>query len=174
MNFFTKQIILILVCLSSFVWGKDEVYQTADDFIKESFSGETPSPNVIWLDDEMVADIKGIMGRPYSGFRVRYWQSGERTLWILEEIGKVKPITVGFVVLAGKLERVKVLIYRESHGWEVKHPFFTNQFNNAELTSDHELTRNIDGISGATLSVNALKKLSRLALYLDQAVRNQG
>jgi Na+-transporting NADH:ubiquinone oxidoreductase subunit NqrC len=32
------------------------------------------------------------------------------------------------------------------------------------------LDRHIDGISGATLSVNAINKLSRLALYLHQQV----
>ena len=67
---------------------------------------------------------------------------------------------------AGRLERVKVLVFRESRGWEVRHPFFTDQFNEIGLTGELDLDRGIDGISGATLSVRALKKLARLALYL--------
>jgi hypothetical protein len=35
----------------------------------------------------------------------------------------------------------------------------------------HELDRNIDGISGATLSVRALTRLARVALLLDAEVR---
>ena len=44
--------------------------------------------------------------------------------------------------------------------------FFTDQFNEIGLTGELDLDRGIDGISGATLSVRALKKLARLALYL--------
>ena len=61
---------------------------------------------------------------------------------------------------------VKVLIFRESRGWEVKYPFFTDQFKGATLVSDNNLDRKIDGITGATLSVNALTKLGRIALLL--------
>lgn len=97
---------------------------------------------------------------------MRYWGEKHRTAWILEEIGKERPITVGLVIDNGRLETVKVLVFRESRGWEVRYPFFTDQFNGARLTNEHGLDRSIDGISGATLSVRALKKLARLALFL--------
>ncbi|MDP4884461.1 MAG: FMN-binding protein, partial [Opitutales bacterium] len=64
------------------------------------------------------------------------------------------------------LLQMQVLIYRESHGWEVRYPFFTDQFEGLELTNENTLNRKIDGISGATLSVNALTRLSKLALHL--------
>ena len=102
--------------------------------------------------------------------RIRYWDDGTRSAWILEEIGKVKPITTGYVVNSGKIERVAVLIYRESRGWEVRHKFFTDQFIGATVDGDYRLDRNIDGISGATLSVDALTRLGRLALYLAEEI----
>ena len=71
------------------------------------------------------------------------------------------------------LERIKVLEFRESRGWEVRHAFFTDQFRAARLTKDRNLDRDIDGISGATLSVRAMKKLAALALYLDGELRAQ-
>jgi Na+-transporting NADH:ubiquinone oxidoreductase subunit NqrC len=64
-----------------------------------------------------------------------------------------------------------VLIFRESHGWEVRHDFFTDQFKGLTLDGDSNLSARIDGISGATLSVNALRNLARFALYLDRAAR---
>ena len=64
----------------------------------------------------------------------------------------------------------KVLVFRESRGWEVRHPFFTDQFRDAGLTGELALDRNIDGISGATLSVRALSRLARLALYLHTVI----
>ncbi len=66
-----------------------------------------------------------------------------------------------------KISRLKVLVYRESHGWEVKYPFFSNQLKGIAIDDKTRLDQNIDGISGATLSVEALERLALLALYLD-------
>jgi len=118
------------------------------------------------LTQETKAEIKAVFGRDYQGLRIRYWQLDNRTAWILEEIGKVKPITTGFLIEDGAMLQMQVLIYRESHGWEVRYPFFTDQFTGLKINRNAELNKKIDGISGATLSVNALTRLSRLALYL--------
>ena len=112
------------------------------------------------------------MGHDLGALRVRYWTKNGKTVWVLNEIGKQHPITVGLVVKQNKLQRLKVLIFRESRGWEVRHPFFTEQFKQIGITSENKLERNIDGISGATLSVIALKKLARLALYFHQQVKD--
>jgi len=77
------------------------------------------------------------------------------------------------VIQDGVLERIKVLIFRESRGWEVRYPFFTDQFKGAALNHDGALNKSIDGISGATLSVRALKKIATLALYLDSVTAKQ-
>ena len=149
-------------------WAADEdVYQDPEAFIAETFAdGEPAAARTVWLTPALKPVIREIMDHDYPALRVRYWQRDERTAWILEEIGKVKPITTGIVVEDDRISRLKVLVYRESHGWEVKHPFFTDQFNGSELTADHDLSERVDGISGATMSVNALKRLGRLALYL--------
>ncbi len=77
------------------------------------------------------------------------------------------------VINEGRLEIIKVLVFRESRGEEIRHPFFTDQFKDARLDHKGNLDRTIDGISGATLSVRAMKKLARLALYLDAEARKQ-
>jgi hypothetical protein len=105
--------------------------------------------------------------------RLRYWDDNTKRAWILEEIGRDKPITVGLITANGKILDVKVLIFRESRGWEVRYPFFTDQFKDTTLTAERNLDQKIDGISGATLSVNALTKLARLALFLDSYVDNK-
>jgi hypothetical protein len=150
----------------------EEMYQAPDAFIAESFDGETPAPSVLWLTKAVREEIKRILGHDYGALRVRHWSRGTRSAWILDEIGKVKPITTGIVVADRHIERIKVLVYRESHGWEVKQPFFTERFRGAGLAAgDDELDRRIDNIAGATLSVNALKRLAALALYLDRQAR---
>lgn len=143
------------------------VYQEAGAFVEEAFAGKPPAPKTLWLEAAMQAEVVKILGHRYPVMRLRYWSEGHRSAWILEEIGKEEPITVGIVVNWQKIELIKVLEFRESRGGEVRHPFFTRQFEGAGLRDDRDLDRSIDGISGATLSVRALTKLARLALYLD-------
>ena len=146
-----------------------EVYQTPEAFLQEVFDGNPPDAGVLWLKDEVRDTSTQIMGHAYPGLRIRYWFSAPRSAWILEETGKEKPISVGLVVKDNVLERLRVLEFRESRGWEVRFPFFTDQFNGVGLTGN-KLDKAIDGISGATLSVRALEKLARLALYLHSRI----
>lgn len=162
---FTQFLTLILLCTISSIVFAEDIYQQPTDFIKESFSGSAPKSSVLWITKNLKPTIYNIMGHDLSSLRIRYWENNGKTVWILNEIGKQHPITVGIVVVENKIQQLKVLIFRESRGWEVRHPFFTNQFKKISTTPDNKLTKNIDGISGATLSVVALKKMARLALY---------
>ncbi len=147
------------------------VYQSADDFLNDTFNGKTPEAAVVWLTGAKKQRTKDILGHTYHSLRIRYWQQGSRSAWILEEIGKDQPITVGLVINEQRLETIKVLTFRESRGWEIRHAFFTDQFTGAVLNDKSVLSRNIDGISGATLSVRAMKKLATLALYLASTIK---
>lgn len=142
-------------------------------FVAEAFPA-APEVGSIWLSGELRQAAAAILGHDYPAARLRYWRAGARTAWVLEEIGKELPITVGISVDAGRVRAVRVLAYRESRGWEVKSPAFTGQFDGARLTPDHRLDRAIDGISGATLSVRALTRLTRLALLLHGQVSAPG
>lgn len=146
-------------------------YQEPNEFLQDTFGNALPDPAVIWLTGKRKDIVKQILGHRYVSLRVRYWQQAERSAWILEEVGKDLPITIGFVINSGHMERIKVLVFRESRGWEIRHPFFTDQFDEVKLKEDYQLDRYIDGISGATLSVRAMKKLAALALYLDSEIR---
>lgn len=149
------------------------VYLEPELFLEQAFLNDAPKPSKLWVTKDLKEGINSILGHDLGVVRLRYWDKQEKTAWILEEIGRDKPITVGLIVKDKKIEQLNVLIFRESRGWEVKYPFFTDQFKESSLTIDNELDRNIDGISGATLSVHALTKLARLALYLDAQVKNK-
>jgi len=105
-----------------------DVFMEPDVFLSEVFGTQAPEPSFLWLKGDLKAEMQEILGRKPGGLRMRYWQDSERTVWILEEIGKTQPITTGISIKASAIERVQVLIYRESHGWEVRYPFFTDQF----------------------------------------------
>jgi len=144
----------------------EDVYLEPERFLERAFAGDPPEAQALWLSGAAREAVESILNHPYKGARIRYWRRGERTAWILEEIGKHEPITTGLIVDGGELQRVRVLIYREPRGWEVRREVFLEQFEGAQLTDERKLDRSIDGISGATLSVRALSKLARLALYL--------
>ena len=148
------------------------VYQEPDAFIKETFPDGLVEKKVIWLDKPSKSEMEEVLGHAYKGLRVRYWIHGTRTAWILDEIGKEKPITTGIVIDNDKIERIRILAFRESRGWEVRHAFFTDQYSNAALLNNNQLDTNIDNISGATLSVRAVTKLSRIALMLHKKITN--
>ena len=169
----TRLIMLLSLFLMYTTARAGGVYQEPDDFVAKAFNNSPPKPEVIWLDKQLKTKIEAVLKHRYKGFRIRYWREGKRTAWILDEIGKDKPITTGIVVNDGRIEQIRVLVFRESRGWEVRHDFFTKQFDNTELTGDGELSNTIDNISGATLSVWALVKQAKVALLLHQAVMSK-
>ena len=157
---------LLSLAFPAYASGPDAEIET---FLSGAFQ-DAPEVGDIWLTGELRANVRDILRHDYPLARLKYWRSGDRTAWVLDEIGKERPITVGIVIDHGKVEKVNVLIYRESRGWEVRSPAFTAQFTGARLEDGMKLDRTIDGISGATLSVRALQKLTRLSLLLHQQV----
>ncbi|MGJ8668465.1 MAG: FMN-binding protein [Oceanococcus sp.] len=160
-------------CSASFAASaaEESVYLSRDAFVAQAFSGEAPQAQLIWLSGELREQVSALLGHPPRSARLRYWQVGKRSAWILDEIGKERPITAGFVIEDSVLRQVEILIYRESRGWEIRNRFFTEQFANAQLADNQQLDRKIDNITGATLSVAAVRRLAQLALLLDQQLQ---
>lgn len=146
------------------------VYQTSADFISQSFINVEPESKVLWLSKADKSTVAKILQHKFNRMRIRYWQANNQTVWILNEIGKEKPITIGVHIKNDQIDHFKVLTFRESRGDEVRHEFFSQQFINAELNNDIRLSKHIDGITGATLSVRATTKVARLALWLHNKV----
>ncbi|WP_395881310.1 FMN-binding protein [Colwellia hornerae] len=162
--------LLILLSLQTTVFANG-IYQTSKQFISSSFNGDSPKSKALWLTDHDKVAISDIMSHEYNRLRVRYWQQENTTVWVLEEIGKEQPITIGVHIKDEQVVDLKVLVYRESRGDEVRHDFFTDQFKSASLTKENMLNQHIDGITGATMSVRALTKVARLALWLNKKVK---
>ena len=54
--------------------------------------------------------------------------------------------------------KIEILQYRENYGAEICNKRWLQQFKNINTTSIFEFNSSVDGISGATISVNSLKK----------------
>lgn len=161
----------LCVVLGSMLASLSFANSPLDDFLEKK-QLQAVQPKTLWLNQALKKRAEAILDHPYQGLRVRYWQSGQRTVWILDEIGKEQPITTGIIIENGKILSVDVLAYRESRGAEVQQLFFTRQFQGLTLMSTDKLSKKIDGITGATLSVWALQKVARLALMFDAEKEN--
>ncbi len=133
----------------------------------------------IWLKKELQSKIKKILDHKYPKLRIRYKrnQSTENitnatTVWYLDEIGKDRPISFGISVRQNRIQLIRVLAFRETRGYEIKMPAFAQQFEQIGVNKQGALDHTIDGITGATMSVNAMKKIARVAILLHKAVLN--
>jgi hypothetical protein len=158
---------VVLLGLPMFAYANQ--YLSVQDFLAKNFSAE-PAVEKFWLNKTHQAKAREILGHRVDTIRLRYWVKDNKSAWIIDEIGKEKPITTGIVISEqsgqAKIESVEILAFRESRGWEVRYPFFTEQFFGAMLTDNDSLDRRIDGITGATMSVRSVTKSSEWALYL--------
>ena len=154
-----------------------ETYLTPEQFVQTVFGAATlktaPTVEILWLTKDVATQAENILGHSSKQVRLKFWKADLQTAWILDEIGKEEPITAGFVVENGKILQVSILAYRESRGGEVRHANFLKQYQGTSLQKDAQLNKTIDGISGATLSVRAVGRMARLALYFDQISHQQ-
>lgn len=171
----SKKILSFFMIASCFIAAGNllQVFQEPEEYVKSLVTDELEAAKTLWLDKEKQEIIADILGHPFKTLRIRYWVQGENTIWILEEIGKTEPITFGYLIEKEAIKQAKVLIFRESRGGEIHNDFFTKQLLDCTLTEKYKLSKKISGITGATLSVNAMKKTAALALYLNSVVKSK-
>ena len=90
---------------------------------------------------------------------------------VLNVTGKEQPITFMVAVSpAGTIVGIEVLIYRESQGSDIRAARFMRQFTGKTLSAPLKLNRDIDSISGATLSSRSTTHAAKKALALVDVV----
>ncbi len=164
----TKYIIIIFITLTIQNTAFSKVSEEENTFLNKVFQDNIPKKQRFILIGENKNKIKEIMGEKYKKRLFSFWQKDKDKVWILNSIGKYKPITAGFVTSNCKIKSSHVIVYREQHGYEIKYPSFLLQFTEGELNSNMKLDFNVDNISGATLSVNSMKRMAQAALLLDK------
>jgi len=163
---------VLLMALCAYAGNGAEAgrYVEVHDYVAGAFPDGAPEARTLWLAGGLRESVEQALGHRYDGLRLRYWRDGDTTAWVLDEIGKELPITIGVTVCNDAIADVRVLEFRESRGWEVRYPFFTDQFRDARLDGRGQLDRGIDGITGATLSVAAVTRVAKVALLLHDSV----
>mgnify|MGYP000657474498 CR=1 FL=1 len=143
------------------------------DFLQQVFADKEPQPGLLPLRGELRKRVTKVLGHPYRGMRLRYWHSDEISAWLIDEKSKDMPMTVGVAVGPGGIVDLEILVYREPRGGEVHQAFFRRQYRGMTLSENDTLSGQVDGITGATLSVDATSRVAAMALVLHQVVMDR-
>ena len=163
-----KKFLLTTLVFSLFV-----SVQASDDildqkkYLKSALGvSDLPMHKYLIIKDDVEDGIYEILKDSYHTPVIKYWKVGEKVAFILEAIGKHEFITTGYLVENNKISDAKVITYRENYGYEVKYDYFINQIKGNSLKTSNKLSKKLANISGATMSVNSMRKLSKLSLFL--------
>lgn len=181
---------VLLELFSPMVFGQDlptedeighvEVLLSEESALVQIFpAADSATPQLVAVDSVMRADMFSALGwniRDSVFLCYEVFQTGQRigTAVVADEQGKYRPITfMAGIDTDHRIVDVRVLVYRESRGGEVRHPRFLKQYRGKSLENPVRINRDIVNITGATISVNALNSGVRKALavvqYLDRA-----
>ncbi|PCJ32104.1 MAG: FMN-binding protein [Moraxellaceae bacterium] len=144
-------------------------HQSKESFLEEFFGEEEYSWNILKLDQELKDKANKILTHRFGASRIRYWASKDKTVWIIDELGKEMPITMAVGVSNNTIIDFKILVYREERGGEVHNVYFRKRIIGSKL-SDDGLSKDVDGITGATISVTACKRVAELALTFHEQI----
>lgn len=125
------------------------------------------------LDHNTQAAAEQSAGQAFLLDKLFYWEirANKAVLGyaVLDNVmGKAQPIT--YLVLFTpdlKVQSVRVIRYREQYGGAIQEHRWLEQFRGRDRHSGFAPGRHIDGISGATISVNAISRgIKRINVYL--------
>jgi Na+-translocating ferredoxin:NAD+ oxidoreductase RnfG subunit len=168
------QILFVAMALVTAAWpAEGTVYLTKEQALEIAFpqveTVETEKLSLTaeqrkWIADRARASVRFATIRAHIGLRnghpVGY-------AFIHNVKGKSRPITFMVVITpAGKIDRVEVLAFRESHGYEIRYPAFRKQFVGKGVEDPIRHRRDILNISGATISCRAIADGVRMLLAL--------
>jgi len=165
-------LVLVFALLSPYS-AEALVYMTPKEALKQAFA----SSQLIRSERKELSDgdrekLSEQLGYPFEQERVTFLigeTEGRADGYALidNEIGKTQPIT--FLTLIdpqGKIAAIEVLVYRESHGSQIRYAGFREQFYGKDRTAPLKVGQDVQNISGATLSVRAATRVAKRALIL--------
>ena len=130
------------------------VYLSVEQAQQLLFPGRSLTATPLALSAEQVAAIEHDSGvKVYAG-SLRAWRSDDGGYFFVDAvIGKHDLITYAVALTAqGKVRQTEILEYREAYGAEVRNAHWRAQFSGRQYGDPVQIGRDIQNISGATLS----------------------
>jgi len=166
-----KKIILFISVLTFAV--SSEIKNKSIEIIKSYYNQEIlVSKNLFLISKNVKNNIQNQIKQRFYRDQIYYWSieiKGNTHYALLDNtIGKTMPIT--FLVLFNEKEEVihsAIVKYRESYGGEISGKRWMSQFVGMKRDSLFKFESEIDGITGATISVKSFTKgINKLSLLL--------
>ena len=157
-----------------------EIKERTERIIKESFGMDV---NYTFLQYTLPSNIKRkientVKQKFFKDWLYVYKISVKDTvvaIGILDNvIGKSMPITF-FVLLdvEGNIISTNIIKYREPYGGAVSNENWNEQFTGKNSNSDFTVGKSVNGISGATISVNSVTKGIRKITFLYEEIKDE-
>ncbi len=157
------------------------VYLTADEAMKLAFPAATRfDVATVAVPESVRVELGERLGEPFPAANVEVRRAfvaeggAERLVGravLNDDVGKYRPITYLVAVDdKGEVVRVELLVYRESHGGEVRARGFLDQYDGKSAGDSIRVGKDITSISGATLSARAISKGVKRTLLLLKAI----
>jgi Na+-translocating ferredoxin:NAD+ oxidoreductase RnfG subunit len=157
-----------------------QAYLREADAARAIFPENTASARkTIDISDAEMAALSKALGRradarSYAYLEVLNEKGVLGYVFILNVIGESQPITFAIGVTAdGTLQDVQVMVYREPQGEAIQEKRFRKQFVGKCAKDPITLDKDIDAISGATISSRSATFAARKGLLLAEVVRSR-
>lgn len=151
-------------------------YLKAEDAQKLMFPDAAFTPANVTLSDEQKKAVEKLSGVSVRIPEHKIWRAEKDGkllgYFIVDEVwGKHELITYAVSISPqGKVRQVEVLDYRETHGFEVRHPRWRAQFIGKGLDENLQLDKSIKNITDATMSCRHITEGVRRLLALHELV----
>ena len=135
--------------------------------------------HILTLDKQIKKEVENQVKQKFYRDKLYYWtiSQGDTTIayaFLDNVIGKSMPITFMVILnIDGDIINANVIKYREAYGSEVGNKGWLQQFINLNNNSSYNIGKEIDGISGATISVKSMSKGIQKIATLYPLIQNQ-
>jgi Na+-translocating ferredoxin:NAD+ oxidoreductase RnfG subunit len=129
------------------------VYLTVEQAQQLMFQGQTLTAIPLVLSSADISAIERDSGVKIHAGALRSWKADNGYFFVDAVIGKHDLITYAVALTAdGKIRQTEILEYREAYGGEVRNAHWRAQFTGRQHGDPVTIGRDIQNISGATLS----------------------
>lgn len=156
------------------VQAYSEVYMSDEKATAVIFPGLKFEKSTLPLSSDDQKKIKELSGENVRSASAVVWRakSGEM-VFIDQVLGKHEFITYAVGVTAdGKVKGIEILEYRESFGHEIRRENWRAQFHGKDKSAPLKLDKDIQNISGATLSASHISGGVRRILQTYELLKN--
>ena len=154
---------IIIISISYLYAG--EIKNSSEEYLLTQFTeGTLIKMHTLKLNKKIQTDVQNKVKQTFYRDKLYYWNISRNDTTIAyafldNVLGKSMPITFIVIIdINGNIINADVIKYREAYGGEVANKRWLAQFITRNINSNYIVGKDIDGISGATISVNSLSK----------------